>query len=76
MVRKSVFRVYSSKMILVLAFLIGVLTGLRSLTTPAVVSWVARAGSLNLRNTAMAFLATSAAAYLFTLCGILVLISD
>jgi hypothetical protein len=41
----------------VLAFLIGVIAGLRSLTAPAVLSWAARLGWLHLENTGLAFLA-------------------
>ncbi len=40
----------------VLAFVIGVIAGLRSLTAPAVVSWAARLGLLHLENTWLSFL--------------------
>ncbi len=40
----------------VLAFLIGVIAGLRSMTAPAAVSWAARLGWLHLENTPLAFL--------------------
>jgi uncharacterized membrane protein len=39
-----------------LAFLIGLVAGLRSLTAPAVVSWGSRLGWLHLENTWLAFL--------------------
>jgi uncharacterized membrane protein len=39
----------------VLAFLIGVIAGLRSMTAPAAVSWAARLGWLPLGNTWLAF---------------------
>ena len=39
-----------------LAFLIGVIAGLRSMTAPAVVSWGARLGWLHLEDTWLAFL--------------------
>jgi len=40
----------------VLALLIGMVAGLRSMTAPAVVSWAARLGWLHLENTRLAFL--------------------
>ena len=39
----------------VLAFLIGVVARLRSMTSPAAVSWAARLGLLHLENTPLAF---------------------
>ena len=38
-----------------LAFLIGVVAGLRSMTPPAAVSWAARLGWLHLEGTPLAF---------------------
>lgn len=43
-------------MVLVLAFLIGVIAGLRSIMAPAVVSWCAGVGSLHLDGTPLHFL--------------------
>ncbi len=43
-------------LILVLAFLIGVIAGLRALTAPTVVSWAAHLGWINLADTPLAFL--------------------
>jgi uncharacterized membrane protein len=63
-------------MIYVLAFLIGVIVGLRSLTAPAAVSWAARLGWLPLENTALAFLGFSATPYIFSLFAIGELIAD
>ena len=40
----------------VLAFLIGVVAGLRAMTAPAAVSWAARLGWLNLAGTPLAFM--------------------
>jgi uncharacterized membrane protein len=40
----------------VLAFLIGVIAGLRALTAPAAVSWAARLGWIHLENTGLAFM--------------------
>ena len=39
-----------------LAFLIGVIAGLRSMTAPAAVSWAARLGGVHVENTWLAFL--------------------
>jgi uncharacterized membrane protein len=59
-----------------LAFLIGVVAGLRSLTAPAAVSWVARAGRLHLENTGLAFLGFAATPYILTIVAIGELIAD
>ena len=42
--------------LLFLAFLIGIIAGLRALTAPTVVSWAARLGWINLADTSLAFL--------------------
>ena len=60
----------------VLAFLIGVITGLRSMTAPAAVSWAARLGWIQLENTPLAFFGFAATPYIFTLCAIGELIAD
>ena len=52
--------------VLVLALLIGVVTGLRSMTAPAAVSWAAHLGWLELRGTPLALLGASATPYVFT----------
>jgi uncharacterized membrane protein len=60
----------------VLAFLIGVVAGLRSLTAPAVVSWAARLGWLHLENTWLAFLGSAATPYILTLLAVGELVND
>jgi uncharacterized membrane protein len=60
----------------VLAFLIGVVAGLRSMTAPAVVSWGARLGWLQLENTWLAFLGSAIAPYIFSVLAIGELIND
>ena len=60
----------------VLAFLIGVIAGLRALTAPAAVSWAARLGWLHLENTPLAFLGFAATPYIFSLLAIGELIND
>jgi uncharacterized membrane protein len=59
-----------------LAFLIGVVAGLRSLTAPAVVSWGSRLGWLHLENTWLAFLGAPVTPYILSLLAIGELISD
>ena len=63
-------------MILVLAFAIGVVAGMRSMMAPAVVSWAARWGWLPLGDSGLHFLASAPAAYLFSLCALGELIAD
>ena len=59
-----------------LAFLIGVVTGLRCMTAPAAVSWAARWGWLHVESTALAFLGFSITPYIFTVAAIGELIND
>ena len=59
-----------------LAFLIGVVAGLRSMTPLAAVSWAARLGWLHLENTPLAFLGYAATPYILTLFAIGELITD
>jgi len=60
----------------VLAFLIGVIAGLRSLTAPAAVSWAARLGWLHVENTWLAFLGFAATPYILSVLAIGELIAD
>src|SRR5713101_257291 len=60
----------------VFAVLIGVLTGLRSMTAPAVVSWAAHCGCLHLENTWLAFLGHAVTPYILTVLAIVELIAD
>lgn len=52
---------------LVLAFGIGVVTGLRSLTAPAAAAWAAHLGWLNLSGSPLAFMGSIWAVVIFTL---------
>jgi uncharacterized membrane protein len=61
---------------ILLAFLIGVIAGLRSLTAPAVVSWAARIGWLHLENSPLAFLGAAATPWIFTALAIAEMVSD
>ena len=49
-----------------LAFLIGVIAGLRSMTAPAAVSWGARLGWLHVENTWLAFLGSAITPYILS----------
>jgi uncharacterized membrane protein len=60
----------------VFAFGIGVVAGLRALTAPAVVSWAAHLGWLNLHNSPVAFMASKWAVAIFALLAIGELIAD
>ncbi len=62
--------------IYVLAFLIGVIAGLRTLTAPAVVSWAARLGWVHLENTWLAFLGAPVTPYIVSVLAIGELIHD
>src|ERR1700676_4362360 len=61
---------------LILAFLIAMIAGLRSMTAPAAVSWAARLGWLQLENTWLAFMGFAATPYVFSALAIAELISD
>jgi uncharacterized membrane protein len=52
--------------VLFLAFLIGVIAGLRTMTAPAIVAWAAHRHWLNLHNTPVALMGSTAAVAVFT----------
>jgi uncharacterized membrane protein len=60
----------------VLAFLIGVVAGLRSMTPLAAVSWAARLGWLHLEDTWLAFLGFAVTPYIFTVLALGELVAD
>ena len=62
--------------VLGLAFAIGVISGLRSMTAPAVVSWAAHWRWIGLQNSALAFIGSSAALYILTAGAIVEIIVD
>lgn len=66
----------SATSVLVLAFAIGMVAGLRSMTAPAVVSWAAHWKWLNLEHSFLGFLASTAAVYILTAGAIIELIVD
>src|SRR5689334_14773534 len=59
-----------------MAFLIGVVAGLRAMTAPAVASWAARAGWLNLQGTPLAWLGAAVAPGSFTAAALAELVGD
>jgi len=66
----------SPSQVFLLAFLIGVASGLRSLTAPAAVAWAAHLGWLKLNNTPLSFIGSTAAVAIFTLLAVGELVAD
>lgn len=66
----------TDSLVLVLALLIGVIAGLRSLTAPAVVAWAAHLGWIHLASTPLAFLGSMAAVAIFSLLALAELVAD
>jgi uncharacterized membrane protein len=62
--------------VLILAFLIGVVAGLRALTPLAVISWAARLGWVPLQGTWLAFVGFVVTPYILTVLAIAELIGD
>jgi uncharacterized membrane protein len=62
--------------VLLLAFLIGVVAGLRALTPLAVVSWAARLGRLPVEGTWLVFLGFAVTPYIFTVLAVAELVAD
>jgi uncharacterized membrane protein len=62
--------------VLFLAFLIGVIAGLRTMTAPAVVAWAASRHWLNLDKSALAWVGSTAAVGFFTLLALGELVVD
>ena len=62
--------------VFILAFGIGIVAGLRSLTAPAVVAWAAHLSWLNLHGSPLAFMGSTPAVAIFSLLAIGELIAD
>ena len=62
--------------VFVLAFGIGIVAGLRSLTAPAVVAWGAHLGCLNLHGSPLAFIGSTTAVAILSVLAIGELIAD
>jgi uncharacterized membrane protein len=63
-------------LVLLLAFLIGVVCGLRSLTAPAVVAWAAHRGWIHLDRTPLHIMGSTAAVIVFILLAVVELVAD
>jgi uncharacterized membrane protein len=66
----------TSATILGLAFAIGVIAGLRSLTAPAAASWAARLSWINLQGTHFAFMGSLPAVWILSLLAVAELVND
>src|SRR5712692_1029448 len=66
----------TTAVVLALAFAIGLVAGLRSMTAPAIVSWAAHWKCLDLQNSHLAFLGSTAAVYILAACAIGELVVD
>ena len=62
--------------VLALALGIGIVAGLRAMTAPAVVSWAAHLGRLNLHVTPLAFMGSTVAVAIFSLAAIGEFVND
>jgi uncharacterized membrane protein len=69
-------RPVSTTYVLVLAFAIGIVSGMRSLTAPAVTAWAAHYNWLNLAGTRLAFMGSTVAVAIFTVLAVAELIAD
>src|SRR5271154_3278883 len=66
----------SSTIVLILAFAIGMIAGLRALTAPAVVCWAAHLGWLNLQDSHLAWMGSTAAVAIFSILALAEIIND
>jgi uncharacterized membrane protein len=66
----------NSSMVLALIFAIGIIAGLRALTAPAVVCWAAHLGWLNLQNSHLAWMGSTAAVAIFSILALAEIIND
>src|SRR3979490_1116694 len=62
--------------VLLLAFLIGIVAGLRSLTAPAVVSWAAHRNWIDLHHTPLSFMGSTVTVSIFVLLALGELVAD
>ncbi len=63
-------------MLVVLALVIGIVSGLRAMTAPAAVSWAARLGWLNLSGTGLSLLGSAYAPWILTMLALGELVTD
>ncbi|WP_109485961.1 DUF4126 domain-containing protein [Occallatibacter savannae] len=62
--------------LLILAILIGIIAGLRSMTAPAVVSWAARLGWIHVHDSWLTFLGYAWTPWILSICAVGELIVD
>jgi uncharacterized membrane protein len=62
--------------LIVLAFIIGVVAGLRAMTAPAAISWAARLGRLHLEDTWLAFLGFAWTPWILSIAALGELVND
>ena len=63
-------------MLFLIALVLGVVSGLRSMVSPAAVSWAARLGLLTLVGTPLAFLGFAATPFILTLFAVGEILND
>jgi uncharacterized membrane protein len=66
----------NTSQVLVLAFLIGAVAGLRSMTAPAIVAWAVHEDWLPLHHTRLEFMGATATVVIFTVLAVVELITD
>jgi uncharacterized membrane protein len=62
--------------VLLLAFGIGIIAGLRSLTAPAIVAWAAHYRWLNVQHTSLSFIGSTPVVLIFTILAVVELVTD
>jgi uncharacterized membrane protein len=61
---------------LITAFVIGAVSGLRSMTAPAAVCWAAHIGRLHLESTPLSWMGSTAAVWIFTVLAVGEIVND
>ena len=74
--KTDIFNSMDIASVFAIAFAIGIIAGLRSLTAPAVVSWAAYLRWINVEDTWAAFLGHTATVYIFTALALAELVID
>src|SRR5262249_1181773 len=69
-------RVYNMSHAYLAAFAIGIIAGLRSITAPATASWAAHLNWINLQNSRLSFLSSTASVIVLTVLAIAELVND
>jgi uncharacterized membrane protein len=69
-------KIYTPAMLMIAGFLLGVASGMRSMTPMAVVAWAAQLRWPQLQQTGLSFLTAPVTAYIFTACAAIELVFD